>query len=371
MYDYLIVGAGLFGATFAYEMNKQGKHCLVIDKRQNVGGNIYSERIDGIHVHQYGPHIFHTKDKTIWEYINQFSTFNSFVYQPVACIEQEVYNMPFNMNTFSKMWPGVITPEDAIKKIESQKEVYENGPTNLEEQAISLVGRDLYFKLVKGYTEKQWGRDCKELPSFIIKRLPVRFTYDNNYFNDPYQGIPVDGYTKIIEKMLEGIEVRLSIDFLENRDEYCKIAKHIIYTGPIDQYYDYCFGALQYRSLRFETTKLDISNYQGCAAVNYTGHDAQWTRIVEHKWFNFGKDENGNEIPTTVITKEYSAEWSVGDEPYYPINDDKNNALYNRYKELAGKDSSIIFAGRLGTYQYLDMDQVIKSALDLVHSSKW
>lgn len=356
-YDYLIVGAGLFGAVFANEAKKKGKKCLVIEKRDHVAGNIYTKDWNGIQVHQYGAHIFHTSDKNIWEYVNQFSEFNQYINSPVAVYKDELYNLPFNMNTFSKMW-GIKTPAEAKEII--QKQIEESGisePSNLEEQAISLAGRDVYEKLIKGYTQKQWGRDCKDLPAFIIKRLPLRFTYDNNYFNDRYQGIPVEGYTAIVEKMLEGVEVRLSTDFFDVKDEI--EAEKIIYTGMIDEYYDYQYGPLAYRSLRFESEELDEENYQGNAVVNYTEAEVPYTRIIEHKHFVFGTQKN------TVITREYPSEWKKGDEPYYPVNDEKNNALYQSYEELSKKEGNVIFGGRLGQYKYYDMDKVIKAALDL------
>lgn len=363
MYDYLVVGAGLFGSVFAHEAKQKGKKVLVIDKRQNVAGNVYTEKIEGINVHKYGAHIFHTNNTKIWKYINQFATFNRFTNSPVANYNGELYSMPFNMYTFNKMW-GVVTPKDAAKKIEEQRKEIIGIPQNLEEQAISLVGRDIYEKLIKGYTEKQWGRNCKELPPFIIKRLPVRLTFDNNYFNAMYQGIPVGGYTKMVENMLDGIEVRLGIDYLESKEEYDTLADKVVYTGPIDAYFKYRLGALEYRSVRFENEILDISNFQGNAAVNYTDRETPWTRIIEHKWFEFGKDEDGNELPKTIISKEYSSEWNLGDEPYYPVNDKKNETLYNKYKELADCEKNVIFGGRLGEYKYYDMDQVIEAALE-------
>ena len=357
-YDYLIVGSGLFGSIFAYEANKKGKKCLVIDKRNHIGGNIYTEEIEGIQVHKYGAHIFHTSNKEIWDYIRQFAEFNRYTNSPVARYKDELYNLPFNMNTFNKIW-GVITPEEAKKKIEEEKkDANITEPKNLEEQAISLVGKTIYEKLVKGYTQKQWGRDCKELPSFIIKRLPVRFIYDNNYFNDLYQGIPIGGYTKIIEKMLEGIEVKLNTDFFENREEFENIAEKIVFTGPIDKFYNYRFGELEYRSLRFETEIKDIENYQGNAVVNYTEYEIPYTRIIEHKHFEYGNQEK------TVITKEYPDKWVQGKEPYYPINNDKNNETYEKYKSLAEKENNIIFGGRLGEYKYYDMHKVIERALE-------
>ena len=367
MYDYLVVGAGLFGAVFAHEAKKNGKSVLVIDKRPNIAGNIYTEKVEGINFHKYGAHIFHTNDTGVWNYITQFATFNRFTNSPVANYKGELYSMPFNMYTFNKMW-GVVTPEEAAEKIEEQKSKITGEPKNLEEQAISLVGRDIYEKLVKGYTEKQWGRDCKELPAFIIKRLPVRLTFDNNYFNALYQGIPVGGYTKMVENMLDGIEVRLNVDFLKEREKYEALADRIIYTGAIDAYFDYALGNLEYRSVRFENEILDIPNFQGHAAVNYTDRETPWTRIIEHKWFEFGKDEAGNDLPKTVISKEYSSEWKPGDEPYYPVNDEKNNKLYQEYKKMSEKEEKVIFGGRLGEYKYYDMDVTIRSALNLAES---
>ncbi len=362
MYDYLVVGAGLYGAIFAYEAKKRGKKVLVIDKRDHIAGNIYTRNVEGIHVHEYGAHIFHTNDKKVWNYITQFAEFNRYTNSPVANYKGQLYSMPFNMYTFNKMW-DVVTPQQAQEKIDEQRREITGEPKNLEEQAISLVGRDIYEKLVKGYTEKQWGRDCKELPAFIIKRLPVRLTFDNNYFNALYQGIPVGGYTKMIEKMLDGIEVRLGVDYLACRQELNSIADKIVYTGSIDAYYDYRFGMLEYRSVRFETELLEIANYQGNAVVNYTDRETPWTRIIEHKWFEFGKDEDGNDLPKTVISREYSSEWKSGDEPYYPVNDEKNSALYAKYKEVADQEETVIFGGRLGEYKYYDMDQVIAAAL--------
>lgn len=367
MYDYLVVGAGLFGAVFAHEAKKNGKSVLVIDKRPNIAGNIYTEKVEGINFHKYGAHIFHTNDTGVWNYITQFATFNRFTNSPVANYKGELYSMPFNMYTFNKMW-GVVTPEEAAEKIEEQKSEITGEPKNLEEQAISLVGRDIYEKLVKGYTEKQWGRDCKELPAFIIKRLPVRLTFDNNYFNALYQGIPVGGYTKMVENMLDGIEVRLNVDFLKEREKYEALADRIIYTGAIDAYFDYALGNLEYRSVRFENEILDIPNFQGNAAVNYTDRETPWTRIIEHKWFEFGKDEAGNDLPKTVISKEYSSEWKPGDEPYYPVNDEKNNKLYQEYKKMSEKEEKVIFGGRLGEYKYYDMDVTIRSVLNLAES---
>ena len=361
-YNYLIVGSGLYGATIAQQAKKAGKSVLVIDKRPNVGGNIYTEKVEGINVHKYGAHIFHTNNKEVWDYVTSFVDFNRFTNSPVANYKGELYSMPFNMYTFNKMW-GVVTPEEAAAKIEEQKKEITGEPKNLEEQAISLVGRDIYEKLVKGYTEKQWGRDYKDLPAFIIKRLPVRLTFDNNYFNALYQGIPIGGYTKLIEKMLEGIEVRLNVDYLENKEELDKLAEKVIYTGPIDAYFDYKLGTLEYRSVRFENEILDKPNFQGNAAVNYTDRETPWTRIIEHKWFEFGKDENGNDLPKTVISREYSSEWKLGDEPYYPVNDAKNSTLYEQYKALAEAEDNVIFGGRLGEYKYYDMDKTIEVAL--------
>ena len=364
-YDYLVVGSGLYGAIFAHEAKKKGKTVLVIDKRPNIAGNVFTEDIEGIHVHKYGAHIFHTNNKKVWNYITQFAEFNRFTNSPVANYKGELYSLPLNMYTFNKMW-GVVTPEEAEAKIEEQKkEAGIKEPANLEEQAISLVGTDIYEKLIKGYTEKQWGRPCTELPSFIIKRLPVRLTFDNNYFNALYQGIPVGGYTKMVENMLEGIEVRLGVDYLKNKEEYSKIANKIVYTGAIDAYFDYKLGALEYRSVRFETEILDKPNFQGNAAINYTDAETPWTRIIEHKWFEFGKDEDGNDLPKTVISREYSSEWKLGDEPYYPVNDDKNGKLYEEYKRLAEKETNVIFGGRLGEYKYYDMDAVIASVLNM------
>lgn len=365
MYDYLIVGAGLFGAVFARQATDAGKRVLVIDKRPNIAGNVYTEDIEKIHVHKYGAHIFHTNNKEVWEYVTKFAEFNRFTNSPVANYKGELYSLPFNMYTFNKMW-NVITPQEAAAKIEEQrKEAGITEPQNLEEQAISLVGKDIYEKLIKGYTEKQWGRDCKDLPSFIIKRLPVRLTFDNNYFNALYQGIPVGGYTKMVANMLDGIEVRLNTDYLENKDELDKLAEKVVYTGAIDAYFDYKLGALEYRSVRFDTEVLDTPNFQGNVAVNYTDRETPWTRIIEHKWFEFGKDDEGNDIPKTVISREYSSEWKVGDEPYYPVNDEKNGKLYQEYKKLAEDEKNVIFGGRLGEYKYYDMDAVIASALGL------
>ena len=362
-YDYLVVGSGLYGAVFAREAADRGKKVLVIDKRPNVAGNIYTEKVEGIHVHKYGAHIFHTNDTKVWKYITRFAEFNRFTNSPVENYRGELYSLPFNMYTFNKMW-GVVTPEEAAAKIEEQKkEACITEPKNLEEQAISLVGRDIFEKLIKGYTEKQWGRDCKDLPAFIIKRLPVRLTFDNNYFNALYQGIPIGGYTQLVEHLLEGIEVRLNTDYLEQKEALDRLAETVVYTGPIDAYFGYSLGALEYRSVRFETEVLDIPNFQGNAAVNYTDRETPWTRIIEHKWFEFGKDEQGQDLPKTVISREYSSEWKPGDEPYYPVNDEKNGALYAEYKKLADAEQNVIFGGRLAEYRYYDMDAVIASAL--------
>lgn len=363
MYNYLIVGSGLFGSVFARQAADAGKKVLVIDKRPNIAGNVYTEKVEGINFHKYGAHIFHTNNTEVWNYVNRFATFNRFTNSPVANYKGELYSMPFNMYTFNKMW-GVVTPEEAAAKIEEQKKEITGEPQNLEEQAISLVGRDIYEKLVKGYTEKQWGRDCKELPAFIIRRLPVRLTFDNNYFNALYQGIPIGGYAKLVENLLEGIEVRLNEDYLEDREKWNAMAEKVVYTGAIDAYFDYALGNLEYRSVRFENEILDVPNFQGNAAVNYTDKETPWTRIIEHKWFEFGKDENGNDLPKTIISKEYSSEWKPGDEPYYPVNDEKNGELYQKYKALAEKEENIIFGGRLGEYKYYDMDAVIASALE-------
>ena len=376
MYDYLVVGSGLFGATFAHEAKAAGKSVLVIDKRPNIAGNVYTEDVEGIHVHRYGAHIFHTNDKDVWDYVNRFAVFNRFTNSPVANYHGELYSLPFNMYTFNKMW-GVVTPQEAAAKIEEQKKDYiarkqqERGlsadvpfePMNLEEQAISLIGTDIYEKLIKGYTEKQWGRPCTELPAFIIRRLPVRLTFDNNYFNALYQGIPVGGYTRMVERMLEGIEVRLNEDYLKDREHWNQIAEKVVFTGPIDAYYDYRLGTLEYRSVRFETELLDTPNFQGNAAVNYTDRETPWTRIIEHKWFEFGKDSEGNDLPKTVISREFSSEWKPGDEPYYPVNDEKNENLYKRYRTLADREDRVLFGGRLGEYRYYDMDKVIASSL--------
>ena len=375
-YDYLIVGAGLFGSVFAHEAKAAGKRVLVIDRRPHIAGNVYCRDVEGIHVHEYGAHIFHTNNKEVWDYVNRFSEFNRFTNSPVANFRGELYSLPFNMYTFNKMW-GVVTPKEAEARIEEQRKGYvaqkqaERGlapdapfePENLEEQAISLIGVDIYEKLIKGYTEKQWGRSCTELPSFIIRRLPVRLTFDNNYFNALYQGIPMGGYTRLAERMLEGIEVRLNTDYLEQKEELDALADKVIFTGPIDAYYGYCLGTLEYRSVRFETELLDQPNFQGNAAVNYTDRETPWTRIIEHKWFQFGKDDEGRELPKTVISREFSSEWKPGDEPYYPVNDEKNGALYMQYRELADREEKVIFGGRLGEYKYYDMDAVIASAL--------
>lgn len=360
MYDYLIVGSGLFGAIFAYEANKKNKNCLVIEKRPHIGGNIYTEKIENINVHKYGAHIFHTSNKEVWDYINQFAEFNRYTNSPIARYKDELYNLPFNMNTFNKLW-GVYTPQEAKDKINSEiQAVNILEPQNLEEQAIKLVGKTIYEKLIKGYTEKQWGMNAKELPTFIIKRLPVRFTYDNNYFNDKYQGIPIGGYTQIIEKMLDGIEIKLNFDFFEHKKELKNVAKKIIFTGPIDKFYDYKYGELEYRTVKFETEILDVDNFQGNAVVNYTDYEVPYTRIIEHKHFEFGEQDK------TVISKEISVKWDKNKEPYYPINNEKNNSLYLKYKELAEKDKNVIFGGRLGEYKYYDMHQIIEKALSCV-----
>lgn len=363
MYDYLIVGAGLYGAVFAHEMKARGKKVLVIDRRAHIAGNVYTEKIEGIHVHQYGAHIFHTNNKKVWNYITQFAEFNRFTNSPVANYKGKLYSLPFNMYTFNQMW-GVVTPEEASAEIERQRREITGEPKNLEEQAISLVGRDIYEKLIKGYTEKQWGRDCRELPAFIIRRLPVRLTFDNNYFNALYQGIPVGGYTKMVANLLEGIEVRLNTDYLEHKVELDALAQKVVYTGAIDAYFGYQLGHLEYRSVRFETELLDQPNFQGNAAVNYTDRETPWTRIIEHKWFEFGRDDEGRELPKTIISREYSSEWKPGDEPYYPVNDEKNGELYARYKEKAQGEKKVIFGGRLGEYKYYDMDAVIGAALE-------
>ena len=361
--DFLVVGAGLFGATIARELTDAGYKVLVIDKRDHVAGNVYTKLVEGINIHVYGAHIFHTNDKTVWDYVQRFSPFNRFTNSPVANYHGKLYSLPFNMYTFNRMW-DVVTPEEAAQKIEEQrKRAGITEPKNLEEQAISFVGIDIYEMLIKGYTQKQWGRPCTELPTFIIKRLPVRLTFDNNYFNALYQGIPIGGYTKMVENMLDGIEIKLGVDYLENKTKWNSVAKKIIYTGPIDAYFDYCLGKLEYRSVRFDTEVLDQPNFQGNAVVNYTDAETPWTRIIEHKWFEFGKDEEGNELPKTVISKEYSSECQPGDEPYYPVNDKKNGELYLEYKQLADKEDKVVFGGRLGEYKYYDMDQVIAKAL--------
>ena len=377
-YDYLVVGAGLYGAVFAHEARKAGKSVLVIDRRPNIAGNVYTEDVEGIHVHKYGAHIFHTNDTVVWNYVQQFATFNRFTNSPVANYHGELYSLPFNMYTFNRMW-GVVTPEEAAARIDEQKRDYiarkqaERGlaadapfePQNLEEQAISLIGVDIYEKLIKGYTEKQWGRPCTELPSFIIKRLPVRLTFDNNYFNALYQGIPVGGYTQMVANMLDGIEVELGVDYLAEKAKYDALAEKVVYTGAIDAYFGYQLGTLEYRSVRFETELLDQPNFQGNAAVNYTDRETPWTRIIEHKWFEFGKDAEGRDLPKTVISREFSSEWKPGDEPYYPVNDEKNGALYQAYKKLVDSETRVIFGGRLGEYKYYDMDKVIASALEM------
>lgn len=358
-YDYLIVGAGLYGAVVAHEAAAKGRSCLVIDRREHIAGNIYTREVEGIQVHEYGAHIFHTSDKRIWDYVNQFADFNHYINSPVAVFKDELYNLPFNMNTFSKMW-GIRTPQEAKEKIAAQiAGLGITEPKNLEEQALSLVGEDVYRKLVKGYTEKQWGRDCTELPAFIIKRLPLRFTYDNNYFNDRYQGIPAGGYTAMVERMLKGVEVKLGVDYLEHRAEFDGMADRVVYTGQIDRYFDYCEGVLAYRKVRFEQEILDCDNYQGNAVVNYTEREVPYTRIIEHKHFEFGTQ------PKTVISKEYPGEWQKGEEPYYPVNDEKNNAVYEAYKKLAEKERHVVFGGRLGEYRYYDMDKVIGRALEM------
>ena len=377
-YDYLVVGAGLYGAVFAQEARKAEKSVMVIDRRPNIAGNVYTEDVEGIHVHKYGAHIFHTNDTEVWSYVQQFATFNRFTNSPVANYHGELYSLPFNMYTFNRMW-GVVTPEEAAAKIDEQKRDYiarkqaERGlaadapfePQNLEEQAISLIGVDIYEKLIKGYTEKQWGRPCTELPSFIIKRLPVRLTFDNNYFNALYQGIPVGGYTQMVANMLDGIEVELGVEYLAEKAKYDALAEKVVYTGAIDAYFGYQLGTLEYRSVRFETELLDQPNFQGNAAVNYTDRETPWTRIIEHKWFEFGKDAEGRDLPKTVISREFSSEWKPGDEPYYPVNDEKNGALYQAYKKLADSETRVIFGGRLGEYKYYDMDKVIASALEM------
>ena len=363
-YDYLVVGAGLYGAIFAHEATAKEKSVLVIDKRPQIAGNIYTKDVEGINVHEYGAHIFHTNNKIVWEYITQFAEFNRFTNSPVANYKGELYSLPFNMYTFNKMW-GVVTPEEAEAKIAEQRKEITGVPQNLEEQAISLVGRDIYEMLIKGYTEKQWGRDCTELPSFIIKRLPVRLTFDNNYFNALYQGIPVGGYTKMVENLLDGIEVRLNEDYLEKKAEYDAMAEKVVYTGAIDAYFGYKLGTLEYRSVRFETEILDKPNFQGNAAVNYTDRETPWTRIIEHKWFEFGKDAAGNDLPKTVISREYSSEWKPGDEPYYPVNDENNTRIFNQYQRLSQQQEKVLFGGRLAQYTYADMDDTVAAALKL------
>ena len=362
MYNFLIVGAGLFGATFARQAIDAGKTVLVVDRRDHIAGNVYTAKVEGINVHQYGAHIFHTNNTEVWNYLNRFATFNRFTNSPVANYKGELYSLPFNMYTFNKMW-GVVTPEEAAAKIAEQRKEITGEPQNLEEQAISLVGRNIYEKLVKGYTEKQWGRECKDLPTFIIKRLPVRLTFDNNYFNALYQGIPVGGYTMMVEEMLKGAEVRLGVDYLKDKTALDQLAEKVVFTGPIDEYFGYLLGTLEYRAVRFETELLDKPNFQGNAAVNYTDRETPWTRIIEHKWFEFGKDENGDDLPKTVISREFSSEWKLGDDPYYPVNDAKNGELYRQYAELAAREKNIIFGGRLAEYKYYDMDQVVASAL--------
>jgi len=365
MYDYIIVGCGLYGATIAQQLKQAGKEVLVLDKRKHIAGNVYTEVIEGINVHKYGAHIFHTNNNRVWEYVQKFATFNRFTNSPVANYKGELYSLPFNMYTFNEMW-GVVTPEEAVRKIEEQRKEVVGDPKNLEEQAISLVGRDIYEKLIKGYTEKQWGRPCDKLPTFIIKRLPVRFTFDNNYFNALYQGIPIGGYTKMVAKMLEGVEVRLGIDYLSDKNNWNNKAGCVIYTGQIDAYFNYSLGHLEYRAIRFENEVLDKYNFQGNAAVNYTDSEIPWTRIIEHKWFEFGKDSLGNDLPTTVISREFSSEWKPGEEPFYPVNDIKNSKLYQEYRMLANRETKVMFGGRLGEYKYYDMDRVISAALDKV-----
>ena len=369
-YDYLIVGAGLFGAVLAQQLGESGKNVLVLERRANVAGNIYTEETDGIEVHKYGAHIFHSNSKKAWEYVNRFADFNRYTNSPLANYKGEIYSLPFNMLTFNKMW-GVVTPEEAAEHIEKERnQAGIKNPKNLEEQAISLVGKQIYEKLIKGYTEKQWGRECKDLPAFIIKRLPLRFTYDNNYFNALYQGIPICGYTAMIEKMLENTEVICNTDYLENKEKYSSVAKKVVFTGAIDAYYDYCLGRLQYRTVKFETERLNCPNFQGNSVVNYTDRETEWTRIIEHKWFNFGKDKSGKDIPTTIISKEYSFEWTPEEEPYYPVNDKKNNKLYQEYKALSEKEDGVIFGGRLGEYKYYDMDATVLAALELAETLK-
>lgn len=363
-YDYLVVGAGLYGAVFAQQAKAAGRSVLVVDKRSHIAGNVYTEKTEGIHVHKYGAHIFHTNDKQVWDYVNAFADFNRFTNAPIANYRGEIYSLPFNMYTFNKIW-GVVTPEEAALKIDQQRQEICGEPQNLEEQAISLVGRDIFEKLVKGYTEKQWGRDCRELPAFIINRLPVRLNYDNNYFNARYQGIPIGGYTQMVEKMLDGIEVRLNTDYLAQKQELDALADRVLYTGPIDAYFGFQLGALEYRSIRFESELLNKPSFQGNAVVNYTDRETPWTRIIEHKWFAFGTDDDGQELPKTIISREFSTEWKPGDEPYYPVNDQKNGALYASYRDLTDQEINVMFGGRLGAYKYYDMDQVIAEALSL------
>jgi UDP-galactopyranose mutase len=364
-FDFLVVGAGLFGAVFAQRAKAAGKRVLVIDRRGHIAGNVFTEKVEGISVHRYGAHIFHTNDREVWEYVSRFAEFNRFTNSPVANYHGEMYSLPFNMYTFHRLW-GVVTPQEAMDRLEEErKRAGITEPANLEEQAISLVGAEMYEKLIRGYTEKQWGRPCTELPAFIIRRLPVRFTFDNNYFNALYQGIPIGGYTRLVEQLLDGIEVRLNVDYNKERASLSDVADKVLYTGPIDEYFHYSLGALAYRSVRFETEVLDIPNFQGNAAVNYTDRETPWTRIIEHKWFEFGKDEEGRDLPKTVISREFSSEWKPGDEPYYPVNDAKNNELYEKYRSLAADDPNVLFGGRLGSYRYFDMDVTIRSALDL------
>ena len=363
-YDYLVVGAGLYGATFAHEAKAKGRSVLVIDKRPHIAGNVYTEQTEGIHVHKYGAHIFHTNDEKVWNFVNRFATFNRFTNSPVANYRGKLFSLPFNMYTFNQMW-GVVTPQEAAAKIEEQRKEITHPPTNLEEQAISMVGRDIYETLVKGYTEKQWGRDCRDLPAFIIRRLPCRLTFDNNYFNALFQGIPVGGYTQMVANMLAGIDVILEADYLSDRPKYDAMADKVVYSGPVDAFFDHCYGHLEYRTIRFEHEVLDMPNYQGNAVVNYTDPDTPWTRVIEHKWFEFGTDRNGKEIPKTVISREYSHEWHPGDDPYYPVNDEKNTERYTLYRSLASKEEHVIFGGRLGEYRYYDMDAVIASALEM------
>lgn len=367
MYDYLIVGSGLFGAVCARELTDAGKKVLVLEKRGHIGGNIYTEKIEGINVHKYGAHIFHTDDKTVWDYVSRFAQFNRYTNSPVANYKGEIYSLPFNMYTFNQMW-GVQTPQQAQEKIEQQRKQITGEPQNLEQQAISLVGRDIYEKLVKGYTEKQWGRSCDKLPAFIIKRLPVRFTFDNNYFDALYQGIPIGGYTRLAENLLGGVEVRLNTDYLSDKAAFDALADKVIYTGAIDAFFAFSLGRLEYRTVRFETQVLDVPNYQGNAVVNYTDRETPYTRIIEHKWSEFGKDENGCALPKTVISREYSKEFESGDEPFYPINDERNSTLFEQYRKLAEKERKVIFGGRLGEYRYYDMDKVIRAALECVHA---